>query len=450
MLLRLTIENMDRLPDGGPLRVQVEGRGLDIGRDQHLDWTLPDPSRHVSSKHCEIRFRDGAYWLHDVSTNGTFVNGAQFRLEAPHLLRGGDRLSIGQYIIAVEIEGPGASPPSYSQTPSAYDRPADLWGGGSEAAAPDDRRDYMPERAHKAPADFLDFASGVAPAEFSQPPGAAPGVDVGAGVSGPEDDWLRGRIAAPPAAEPEEPVAPAPRRPVPPRPAAPAAPPPSRTPLVAAEAAPPEALPRETAPRAAPGIAGDVAILLRIARAAGIPERAIADRDPGALADDIGAVLRLMAQNLAQMLSSRSETKSLMRSSSRTMIRALENNPLKFTAAPEEALAIMLGPPTRNYLDAKTTVERSFADLKAHQMQTYGAMQGALEALFEDLAPEKIDGSIEADRGLGALVGSRKAKLWDTYVERWRAKTKRSDGRLSEAFMLLFAESYDRLQQREP
>jgi type VI secretion system protein ImpI len=57
---------------------------------------------------------------------------------------------------------------------------------------------------------------------------------------------------------------------------------------------------------------------------------------------------------------------------------------------------------------------------------------------------------VEADRGLGGLVGSRKAKLWDAYVERWRAKTKRSDGRLSEAFMLLFAESYDRLQRKEP
>ena len=54
------------------------------------------------------------------------------------------------------------------------------------------------------------------------------------------------------------------------------------------------------------------------------------------------------------MLSSRAETKTLMRSSSRTMIRALENNPLKFTGAPEEALAIMFGPPTRHYLDAQS------------------------------------------------------------------------------------------------
>jgi hypothetical protein len=47
---------------------------------------------------------------------------------------------------------------------------------------------------------------------------------------------------------------------------------------------------------------------------------------------------------------------------------------------------------------------------------------------------------------LSALVVPRKARLWDIYVERWRAKTRRSDGRLLEAFMGLFADAYDRLQ----
>ena len=42
MGLCLTIENEDSLPDGGPIRVEISGRGLDIGRDEHLDWTLPD------------------------------------------------------------------------------------------------------------------------------------------------------------------------------------------------------------------------------------------------------------------------------------------------------------------------------------------------------------------------------------------------------------------------
>jgi predicted component of type VI protein secretion system len=44
-------------------------------------------------------------------------------------------------------------------------------------------------------------------------------------------------------------------------------------------------------------------------------------------------------------------------------------------------------------------------------------------------------------------VGSRKAKLWDIFTERWRAKSRRADGRLNEAFASAFAEAYDQLQR---
>jgi type VI secretion system protein ImpI len=115
MALRFSIENETSLPDGGPLSVTVSGkRGLDIGRDQHLDWTLPDPTRTVSGKHCEVRFHDGAYWLHDVSTNGTFLNGSDRRLQGPHRLQNGDRLEIGHYIIAVAMDGEEAAASSRS------------------------------------------------------------------------------------------------------------------------------------------------------------------------------------------------------------------------------------------------------------------------------------------------------------------------------------------------
>ena len=105
MALTLTIENQASLPDGGPLSVTLSGgRGLDIGRDQHLDWCLPDPSRAVSGRHCEVRFNDNAYWLRDISTNGTFVNGGAYRVQSPYRLQHGDRLEIGHYIIAVAID----------------------------------------------------------------------------------------------------------------------------------------------------------------------------------------------------------------------------------------------------------------------------------------------------------------------------------------------------------
>ena len=105
MALTLKIENETSLPDGGPLSVSIQGkRGIDIGRDQYLDWTLPDPTRTISGKHCEVRWHDGAYWLHDISTNGTFLYGADSRLKEPHRLRNGDRFAIGHYIIVATVD----------------------------------------------------------------------------------------------------------------------------------------------------------------------------------------------------------------------------------------------------------------------------------------------------------------------------------------------------------
>src|SRR5215218_860062 len=98
----LTIENETSLPDGGPLSYTVTGkRGIDIGRDSYLDWSLPDPTKTISGKHCEIRYRDGGYWLTDVSRNGTFLNRNPARIQEAHRLRDGDRIEIGRYIIAV-------------------------------------------------------------------------------------------------------------------------------------------------------------------------------------------------------------------------------------------------------------------------------------------------------------------------------------------------------------
>jgi type VI secretion system protein ImpI len=423
MTLRLSIENVDRLPDGGPIRIEVKGRGLDLGRDSHLDWTLPDPGRSISGKHCEIRYRDGGYWLHDVSTNGTFVNGAEYRLDAPHQLRNGDRLNIGPYIIAVAVEE-GRKPRSPAATAGAsLDMGlANVWGPVGEAAAPEIAK-RQTTQSRDAPPDFLDFAS------FLEAPKLAPEAPVGPARS--EDDWLTASkpIASPHALDQDglEPRIPTPTRPA------------------VVDPAPRRSAAREPQPDSAAALD----VLDRIARAAGVPPSAFSSRNPDELADEIGAVLRMMAENLGQMLASRAESKTLMRSSSRTMIRAVENNPLKFASSPAEALGIMFGPPTRNYLDARTTIERSFGDLKTHQILTYSAMQNALDALFEDLAPERIDHSVEAEHGLGALISSRKAKLWDIYVERWRAKTKRSDGRLLEAFIALFAQAYDKLQNKK-
>jgi type VI secretion system protein ImpI len=105
MGLILTIENEESLPNGAPVSVSLGRKGgLDIGRGATQDWSLPDPSRFISGKHCEVRYRDGDYWLYDISSNGTFLNSSTNRLQAPHRLSDGDRFAIGSYVIAVTIE----------------------------------------------------------------------------------------------------------------------------------------------------------------------------------------------------------------------------------------------------------------------------------------------------------------------------------------------------------
>jgi type VI secretion system protein ImpI len=125
------------------------------------------------------------------------------------------------------------------------------------------------------------------------------------------------------------------------------------------------------------------------------------------------------------------------------MIEAIDNNPLKFSPSADDALRIMFGPPTKSYLDARRAFEQSFDDLKTHQIKTYAAMQHALRRLVADLDPQAIDRDTEADRGIAAMVGSRKAKLWDAYLTRWQAKARRHEGGLVDVFMDYFAEAYD-------
>lgn len=453
MGLTLTIENETSLPDGGPLSVSVSGkRGLDIGRDQHLDWTLPDPTRYISAKHCEVRYRDGGYWLYDVSTNGTFLNGSDGRLKAPHRLNNGDRLTIGQYIIAVALDGEDNAARVATPAPVSYQ---ELWSGADDAAPPIDSKLLRPPAEHKpVNPDFLHWAVDVPDTLHADPDRAAP-------RAAPADDdlWARGPARPSPPVEPQ-PAMPAPRRPVwvSTEPSgAWAAPPPSPVTTeypAAREALPPtpswpnaqpDLAPQALAPQAPPSAGGPAApadFMRQLAHGAKVPDSTFA-RDPAQLAEELGVLIRMVTENMRQLLSARLQAKRIARMSNQTSIEALNNNPLKFSPTSDDALRIMFGPPTASYLDARRALEEAFGDLKEHQIRTYSAMQQAIAMMVADLDPQAIDSATEADRGISGVIGSRKARLWDAYVARWQAKTRGQDGGLADVFMQYFAECYD-------
>jgi type VI secretion system protein ImpI len=457
MGLALTIENHVSLPDGGPLSVSVKGeRGIDIGRDPYLDWTLPDPSRFISGKHCEVRWHDGGYWLHDISTNGTFLDGADTRLKEPHRLRSGDRFAIGHYIIVATIadEGTGTGAEANASRPNAPPNYEDLWKPVGEVAPFIDPKELKaPRDMQPVHADFLDWAIDV-PNHYPPSPSPSPSQRAGretapweAGSAAGDMSWAHG----PPKPQPPPPEAVA--MPSPRRPAWPEAP--WAAPSVAAAPASPEAGASVLAGAQAPTLSraastsgmdgAAVADFIHLfARGAGMPEETFAARDPAQLAEQLGQLMRLIAENVKQLLEARQMAKRLSRSSNQTTVQALDNNPLKFAPSVEDALRIMFGPPTRSFLDAPRAFGQSFDDLKGHQLRTFSAMQHALRLMLGEFDPDVIDNSAAADRGLAGMVGSRKARLWDIYVARWQARTQgRADGMLN-AFMDYFADCYDR------
>lgn len=110
MTLTLTLRDPDPAPEGVSREHIVEGDAAVVGRSKNCDWHLPDPDNIVSSRHAEIR-RDGDGWLlKDISTNGTFLNGAGERLAGEHRLAEGDVLRIGRYEIVASIKAAAPAP----------------------------------------------------------------------------------------------------------------------------------------------------------------------------------------------------------------------------------------------------------------------------------------------------------------------------------------------------
>ncbi len=129
MFISLQISNLDGLPGGTVTRYAARDRSFEIGRES-CDWTLSDPDKFISGRHCEVSFQASTFWLYDVSRNGTFINGSRQRMSAPHRLIDGDRLLIGRYVITVSIdeERAGTTPENGTtqREPPPASRPVEL------------------------------------------------------------------------------------------------------------------------------------------------------------------------------------------------------------------------------------------------------------------------------------------------------------------------------------
>ncbi len=487
MTLTLTIL---RCPDRvGPETRRLEGGELVLGRGPGADWVLRDPSAQpqISRRHCTIGFAGGAWTVTDTSTNGTMLNGQPAPQARPsRALRDGDRLGLGPYEIEIALVEQPYAPPGLAAGQPAF-------GGGAPAAG--------------------SFADPFAKPAFSTGGmgGAARVGEIGTPFTsdhGSINELSRPRAALPPGGLNDDPFAPPSVRlpddfaaellaAPPPRPAAqqdhsPAQadallPPMARTMLPAgwddelaglARPAQPEATPAPgpvSSPLPQPGYpadagaapatpasgnAGPVAhtppsvagaadgqILEAFLIGAGMADARL--ENPVSAMREAGAAFRAFVRGLRGVLIARAEIKSAFRID-QTMVRARHNNPLKFAAGDDDALAALLGTGRRTDMTAREAVDGALADIRHHEVATMAAMQDAVRDLLGRLDPARFKSAAEG----GLLPAQRRAHAFGLYEAEYRKIHESLGEKLDDAFGRAFAAAYERvtadLRSKEP
>lgn len=323
-----------------------------LGRSSECDWHLPDPDRIVSSLHGEIFFRNGQFWVQDRSTNGLYVNGAGEPLgkdgESP--LGDGDTIALGDYQFRVSVVG------SDEQTPAAPEASTETQLTATPSPGPS---------ASPAPAGIEAVAAG-------ETGGGNPTLASGLGEQALADTHVD---------------------------------------------VPDVAIPQDwqwgTEEQSTSGEAGTPQgkvdpQLATLFRALGMPELA-QESVSTELLNNLGELTRMLLDQLMELLRVRAQQKQKLRVQ-QTLFQRRENNPLKFSATPEDALDALLVRRHGAYLGPRNAIEEAFADIRAHEQ----ALMTGVESVVAELLGTEVPDPGASSRW--ALLS--KARAYDDLVAR--------------------------------
>ncbi|MCQ3031378.1 type VI secretion system-associated FHA domain protein TagH [Pseudomonas syringae] len=468
MSLRLTITSYHKITPGQCPEKSMDKGVIAIGRSTDNDWVLPDPERLVSARHCVIQYKDGRYYLTDNSTNGVELVNAGIRLRRGNSepLQDGEVIRIGEYEIQARIDFnlqmmepglgnadasnsfealmgrqqapspvPAAAPldmptPSGFQGPSSFDTLPDLFDFLTPSAVPPvtqpdhvpaERHDFRPPTATHAPAAPVPVFETPAPA--APTPGVIP------------EDWdLFADMPAParPAAVSAEPVPEIPPAPIPVAVAEPVL-----APAPAQKQPTPPPVTEPAASHAQPQL------LQAFLRGAGLDQLRIDHAQAEAQMEAIGRSYRLMVEGLIDVLRARTSLKGEFRMQ-QTMIRPVENNPLKFAPNADEALLLLLRHGNQAFMPPDQAISDSFDDLRAHQLAVMAGVEAAIKHLLKRFEPSELEARMSKPGGLSNLLpGSRQAQYWQQFSELYSNISREAEDDFQDLFGREFSRAYE-------
>jgi FHA domain-containing protein len=203
----------------------------------------------------------------------------------------------------------------------------------------------------------------------------------------------------------------------------------------------------KTAAPAVQRTASDDELLAAFLRGLGSTHQTPEMLTPG-LMERIGTILRSATEGTLQLLLTRQEFKREVRAEV-TMIASQANNPLKFSPTVEVALAHLLGPGVRGFMQPEAAMRDAYNDLRAHQFGVMVGMRAALAHVIARFEPEELEKKISAKSALDALFSAnRKAKLWDQFVALYGGIASEAEDDFHNLFGKAFLEAYEEQMAR--
>lgn len=363
-----------------------DGDNFTIGRGAENDWVIADPQRHLSKQHCRIERHDDGYYVVDTSKNGVYMagNAAPLGTGNTAAVKDGDEIDLGPFSLRVEI----------TARPAPVER---LNGGSYWPAETAEAPEPVSRLLRPAPVQELPIATlladhpevEAAPADIN----AAPAISASFSLPSVKratipTDWHADAVEASPAAAPSVQI-PAPVMAAPIQPA-PEPPPP--------------------APSQSAAVPGD--LLASFLAGAGLPPDAIEAADAADTMHKLGLAFREAVGGLRELLELRAFLKSEFRIE-HTLLRAKENNPLKFSNNLDGTLSVLLGRRVPGFMTPPEAIRESVRDVKTHEVALIAGMKAVIADTIEQLAPETIKAGVEES----LLSQVTKARCWEKYEE---------------------------------
>ncbi len=444
-------------------------------RENHL--TLPDPEQFISRRHASISFENGLYYLTDTSVDGTHIQNRNIRVYRDTVvLADGDRLRIGDYELSVHISSDDAPEPAVPASVFSTGGGAPVVGLGRDAKVPKtpsgDQAGYEKDSLWWQGSDVFEegpqwhdtarqpegsplhesFTPPDVAGEPIQPQGIPENFNFEELISDLEEPYGDSAVSEPSAARRQDIAI---QRETPggifeaPLFTGKAGGPDGQRPLQKNAAPSPAKSPGTPIPPDSPTIEkirqqAYFELIQAFLGAAGIKDtRFLQNRDMPEIMQALGAVFREMVAGLMAILRGRSELKNQLRVSA-TILRPVDNNPLKFSRIVDEALTQLLTKDQPGFLDAIPAVREGFADIMDHQLAMTAGIQAAAIKLLERFDPQNF--TKQHDEG---VVFQRKAKSWDAYRQSYAEIANQAlEDFFGETFARAYEEQIDKLRSK--